>query len=392
MRVVNLRGQSVQLLMKGLDGLRRGRQAARGKSLRIEPRTQAAWLRIERRRRRPRALQVRQKMPVPGAVFDHGEQHRPISSRLLLALPPTVDRRATWPPRLAVPAAGMGLAMPYPCAKSHPSCSSIRPWSTVSTPSAITFRRNASASPRTPFRMDRFSELIEHIPHKTLVDLQNIGGQALQIDEGGVAGAKVVHADLHAGLTAGREHLGAERHILQGAGFQHLQLQMRWLDARMRRQPRAQAVDEIRLLQFESAHIHAHRYFKSALLPGFHLRERALDHPIAHLGRSADGLQSPAETGPEAAGRARGVASESGLPRRSPSPCACSPWAGSTARTHAPPARGGCARCFHGGCARSDRGWDRRCSSGSFPPAWPRRAPGPAWRNSMSASTSSACG
>ena len=60
MRVVNLRGQGVQLLMKGLDGLEGGRHASRGKSLHIEPRAQAAWLRIERRRGRPRALQVRQ--------------------------------------------------------------------------------------------------------------------------------------------------------------------------------------------------------------------------------------------------------------------------------------------------------------------------------------------
>ena len=42
LRVVNLRGQNVQLLMKGLDGHEGGRHTPRGKFSRIEPRAQAA--------------------------------------------------------------------------------------------------------------------------------------------------------------------------------------------------------------------------------------------------------------------------------------------------------------------------------------------------------------
>ncbi len=103
MRVVNLRGQAVQLLMKSLDGLNGGRHSARGLSLRLDPRTQAAWI----PHRAPAASAA-----CPAGTPENAHTRRGVRrwrtaprdcSRPPQALPSTADRRAMWPPMRAIP-------------------------------------------------------------------------------------------------------------------------------------------------------------------------------------------------------------------------------------------------------------------------------------------------
>ena len=181
MRAVNLRGQGVQLVMQGIDSHERGRHASCGKSLRIEPRAQAAWIGIQRRRRRPRALQVRHKMPVPGAVFNHGEQHRSITRVHYWHLDPL---------RIGTPCGRPGFEFPgrHGLGDSVSLCEIA---SQLQQHQAVVHRlhslRNHLAAEclsqsQNALQDGQVLRLIEHIPHKTLVDLQHIGGQALQID------------------------------------------------------------------------------------------------------------------------------------------------------------------------------------------------------------------
>ena len=68
--------------------------------------------------------------------------------------------------------------------------------------------------------------IVEHVPDKTLVDLELIDGQAFQVGQGRVSGTKIIEREMHAERPAILNDRRYAGQVLQRAGFQHLKCQI----------------------------------------------------------------------------------------------------------------------------------------------------------------------
>ena len=118
--------------------------------------------------------------------------------------------------------------------------------------------------------------VFEHVMDEGAVDLQRLHGQLLEVGEGRIAGAEIVDGELHAKLAAFGDALRNLRQILQGGGFQNLDLQLPGRYRRVAGENLLQAGQEILPLQVVGVDVHADRQLQVVGQPAFHLAQRGL--------------------------------------------------------------------------------------------------------------------
>ena len=119
---------------------------------------------------------------------------------------------------------GLGLLNRYPCMVLTPRSRSAAYWSTVSTPSAVVsmFRLRASATIGADDG-DRLRVDLD-VVHETLVDLDLVERNNLEISERGVAGAEIVQRKGHAEIVQPPQGVPGVLAVLQQCGFRDLEL------------------------------------------------------------------------------------------------------------------------------------------------------------------------
>jgi len=125
--------------------------------------------------------------------------------------------------------------------------------------------------------------IVEHVPHKALVDLQQAGRQASQVGQRGIPGTEVVQRKPDAHRKAGVHQLADLLHVFERIGLHDLELEQLRIHPRVGCKQRSKTHDEIALLQLACADVHADRQVQSGGTPCIQLAEHRIDHPLTNL-------------------------------------------------------------------------------------------------------------
>src|SRR5450631_700788 len=148
---------------------------------------------------------------------------------------------------------------------------------TLSDHLALESRRHAQYA----FQDVQILRILEHIAHEALINLEYAGGQAFEIGQRRIAGAKVIQGKRYPNTVTSVQNLRGLDHVLQCACLQHFNLQAEGFDTWVRRKQFSQAIYKIRLLQLQGRHIHADRHLQTSGIPGLDLRKGTVYHPLA---------------------------------------------------------------------------------------------------------------
>ena len=122
--------------------------------------------------------------------------------------------------------------------------------------------------------------IVEHVAHEALVDLELCNREAFEVGQRRVAGAEIIEGKSDADFPAGLDDLRDARKIFQGAGFQYLHFECAGVERRVCREPGAQALDEVGLLQLTRTDVDTDRNVEADGAPGFELQQCGFDHPF----------------------------------------------------------------------------------------------------------------
>ena len=124
------------------------------------------------------------------------------------------------------------------------------------------------------------ARVFQDVAHKSLVDLDLVQGQALEVAQRRVAGAEIIQCKTDTALLQ-HVHLGDHLvHLFQQQAFGQLQFQQPGRGARVG-QGGEQPGDEVRVAELPGAHVHGHRQVGRGRVagPGCQLLARAAQHP-----------------------------------------------------------------------------------------------------------------